>query len=246
VRIKTTKKNILLISLVLILLLSITACTLYPKYEWPTYDDELGEVLDIDGVVYRTLPETNWEPISNSSKVRKTGKLGSKNSSYGIFTYTSDVNRIFIYTENDSLFADVRHAKLYYRKDIDLPELNIQNVDEIYFKKWGTSSNSPYDSIVTDKQIIEDTINRISSGSQQLVTGGITLGFFDFVNNDYEGISIGFTARASQNKYWLITTSSPFANNRTCTEISQELLEKLVGEELPTAKEYLEQQQNSE
>ena len=243
--IKSIGKKLIVFAVISVMLLSIPACTFYPDYEWPTWDEEYGEVLDIDGIVYRTLPETCWEPFLGSQN-KKIGNLGSKKSSFGIFAYSSDVDRIFIFTENDSFFADVRNTRFYYRKDIELPELSEDSIDEISFKKWGTSSNSSYDYVVKDRQVIKDVLSLFDITTEEPRVGEERiqdLGLLYFTNSEYPGIKTSFWAEAFQNKYWLSFSKQGFNGH---VEISQELLEKLVGEKLPPAKEYLEQQQNSE
>ena len=237
-----------IIILITILMMTISSCNSsgsYTVYEKPTYDDEFGAVLDINGVLYRTLPETYWDPIFNTSKRILIGQIDYSKVSYGIYTFESDIYRIFIYTGYSSLNKftdDSRIGELYYRKDIDLPEFSANNIDSIAYHKRGNASEQyPYNNVVYDTNVINDVFNIINTTTEQSNegrTGEVILGNFYFLNSKYEGIHIGLWASIYQNKYWL-NFSKP--NKRFYFEIQRELLEKLVGEELPTAKEFLEQ-----
>ena len=244
--IKSIGKKLIVFAVIAVMLLSIPACTFYPDYEWPTWDEEYGEVLDIDGIVYRTLPETLWRPSTSDHSAIKIGKLGSKDSSYGVFTYESDTDRIFVFTEDDSFFADVRHKRFFYRKDVDLPEFLEENITCIAYKKWGDrSGEGSFNNSIEDRQLIEDVFTSFKTPTKQSSVGRVessTLRLLYFTNSDYKGICIVLSASAYENKYWISIDNT----GMKYAEVSQELMEKLVGEELPTAKEYLEQQTSGE
>jgi len=231
--------------LVLLIIISLSACKSYPVYEEMKPDPELGFVLNIDGVIYRTLPEVMWEPDPYNQNRIKIGNLDNKNTSIGIYVYELDVNRVFILRYEDKLFIDVAQKNLFYRADVDLPEFCASNVSSLYFTKPGNNSKEkPFDNTITDRQTIEDVFQAINKAKEHSGGGKKSVGNLYINLSEYEGICVILSVWAYQDKYWLdirdgITTYK-------LTEISHELIEKLVGEELPTAKEYLEQQTSGE
>ena len=119
----------------------LSACTSYPEYKWLPHDKEFGELVDIDGVVYREYPETMWKPdVYNQEKV-KIGRLKGSEVTYAVYIYELDVDKIFINIEREWSF-DANPPQWLYRKDIDMPEFSAENVDQISFSRWENTSKT--------------------------------------------------------------------------------------------------------
>ena len=215
------KKLIVFILLIMILIIPSTSCNYqasYPVYEKPSIDESIGRVLDIDGVIYRTLPKTDWSPDFDSKKT-KIGQIDYSKTNHEIYAFESDIDRIFIYTGQERVFGTARIEYLYYRKDIDFPDFCASNIDGISFK-----GNN-----VTNKQVIEEVFSLFENAEEQSVSGRPLVGLLYFTNLKYKGIHVPLAIYANNDKYWLRVGDS---NSRRYTEISKEILEELAGKEL--------------
>jgi len=217
-----------------------TSC-FFKKANVPMYDDmkpdpELGYVLDIDGMVYRTLPETLWKPDEYNYDSVKVGKLDSKNNSFGIYAFESDVDRIFIKRIYDKP-ASHTPVDWFYRADIDLPGFNASNTNSLSFSQKGNhTKEEPFNNIVTDKKTINAVFDSLDYASERPEVGNRIVGILYLNNSTYKGICVVVWAIAYEDKYWLSIRDG----GRMYAEIPHELMEEIVGEKMPPANEYTE------
>ena len=230
------RRQVTVIAVMLVLVFSVSACTSYPECKWLPHDKEYGEIVDIDGVVYREYPETMWRPdIYNQERI-KIGRLKGSDITYAVHAYELDVERIFISIEREWSF-DANTPRWLYRKDIDLTEFSAENVDHISFKKRGNASKTePFNNDLNDVEVIYEYFKAFEKASEPVGDYG-DLGALYLQNSKHQGLCVIMWASACQGKYWIdfIRSDTEFF------EVSQELMEKLVGEKLPTAEEFIEQ-----
>ena len=230
-----------LISVIFLVLLatSFSACKSYPVYEEMIYDKELGFVIDIDGVIYRTLPETLWEPANFSNRTQ-IGRTNNKSYSMGVYTFDSDVNNIFLLRQSDAIFEDIRQSVLLYRKDITLPEFSADSFDSASFIEIGDREIS---NNITERYVINSIFHSLESDGEYINggrVGNISVGHLYYSNSKIEGITVRSSLWAYENEYWLAT--GKVGETTHYVVISQDLTEKIVGKKMPSAKEFIEQQ----
>ena len=216
---------------------TISACMSYPVYEWLPSDREFGEMIDIDGVAYRELPMTMWRPDIYNQERFKIGRLKGPDITFSVYAYGLDIERVFINYEREG-FVDADTSRWLYRKDIELPEFSAENVSSISFSKWGNHSKTePFNNTVTDPQVIDEYFRTHEKAAERSGGGNIPLGTLYLSNAEYQSLCVIMKAGAYEGKYWISFNIS----RSVYAEAPQDLMEKLVGEKLPPAEEFIEQ-----
>ena len=231
------KRLLIATTLMMALVFFLSACSSYPEYERIKMDPIYGQTLNIDGVIYRQYPETIWRTdIYNQEKI-KIGRIKYPEVTNAVYIYELDVDRIFIRIERERSF-DANITRWLYRKDIDLPEFDAQSANCISFSRWeNTSKTEPFNNTVKDEQVISEYFGALEKAGERPTGDRGPLGELYLHNSEHQGICVIMRAAAWNGKYWIYFDRS----DTEFFEVSQELMEKLVGEKLPTAEEFIEQ-----
>lgn len=221
------KKLTLVFTLLFVLILA--GCENVHQYKVLPTDPQKGEMIEVDGVRYRTLPETVWRPLDGLELVTQIKGDGWESD---ICMYTLDAGHIFVMDQLNETnhFRDVTFSpKYYYREDITLPTYDRNGVDMLGFKKEGLFSNYVF---IQNKELT-DKIFELKDQSKKINIEGA----FDFVyylqlmNSNYPGIGIKATVYQKNKTYWIFFND----DDSTVSPISQDLLEQIAGEKLPVA-----------
>lgn len=150
-----------LIGCVIILL---SGCFMSANVKCEVYErqvtDEDGIIVNIDGVVYKTLPEPKWEGQKIGDFFGYAGEEKKK-----LYLSEGDNERNFIFIYDSALCPKgSTHSILLYRED--MPEPIAESIDKLL---WGESKKSDgemeynYSNIVTDKEIIKKLFNMLET-----------------------------------------------------------------------------------
>jgi len=234
-------KKTILIFVVCAMLFVLVGCV---NYDYLGSNEERGRTYDINGIVYRQLPETPWRPINHQEiflgKIDHNETTGRDLKSK-LYMFAFDVKKIFLVEEFDtvSIFdvifdldtseppADV----YYYRDDIELPSFDSNGIDRI-----GVMNDNGvlFIHTVEDQSIIEEVLQVIHESDEGDMnwTSREFLYELYFMSSQYEGIGIHASIAASEGYYWILDEEL-----RTFL-IPQTLVEKIVGKSLPPASVY--------
>jgi hypothetical protein len=226
------KKIILIVLLVCIMLAALNGCA-RPAYQL-YHDDEKGYYLDVDGVIYRSLPEVPWEPITYDLQQIGTiiGTDGENDKYYKLCSFKGDVNQIFLRGIYDKIpFYDENIASEYYyrRDDVEMPPFDSSGIDVIRIEHWG---NRSINKIVQEPEVIAEVIDVLNGDEKyNIVYSDEAQHLYKmyFMNSQYEGIAIYTSIVADKGIYWI--SDGEYYDY----PIPQSLLEEITGEMLPTA-----------
>ncbi len=221
-----------LISFILVLLLS--GCE---QIHYSGYNAEKGNMINMNGISYRSMPVTVWRPVSNQKTMVGTLRNFENNGqTYNLFTYVADENKIFLMQkEEGSRTIEI----FYYRDDIVLPTYDISGIDSIGFGNW---NDTEYTNIIKEPKTIEKLFNIKGDTNINDSPGYLPVFWLELMNSKYSGIGIGLIVYAKENTYW-IEVKNDF--NYNAAEIPQSILEEIAGKKLPTASEYIASQQKT-
>ena len=225
-------KKAILIFVVCTMLFVLAGCV---KYDYLGYSEEKGNTYDINGIVYRQLPETIWRPINYQKIFLGTidyNEIDGTDMKSKLYMFAFDAKKIFLVQEFEKFsFGEGLADGYYYRDDIEMPSFDSNGIDRI-----GVMNDNGvlFIHTVEDPSIIEEVLQVIhesDKGDMNWASRDFLYELY-FMNSQYEGIGIHASIAASEGYYWILDEEL-----RTFL-IPQTLVEKIVGKSLPPASEY--------
>lgn len=223
-------KKILCIYLIFILAILLASCKeALPEYKDLGRDPQMGDMLEVNGVKYRTLPNTYWRPLWTGLKQVALNNEGDRESD--VYMFTEDTKQIFVmqqYSDND-IFRDVNYSQnFFYREDITLPPYDRSGIDTLGFRKEDAKEYKK----IQNKELI-DQVFILKSKARKTIEWGFGAAYeMKLINSNYPGIGIDASIYQKEHKYWII-----FDVEDIVAVIPQETLEQIAGEKLPSPKE---------
>jgi len=226
-------KKIIPIIVICLLLFVITGCT---QYDYLGHSEEKGNMIDIGGVLYRSLPKTLWRPNAGDSVLIGYFRYvdGEK---INLYAFTADTKHMLLWDDPPGM---ERIRTYYYRDDIALPSYDSNGIDIIGF--IGREENK-LSNVTDNKDTIEKLFN-LKKNAPREEMAGVGVGGFSTIqcmNSDFQGIAIDASVCLKDNKYWVEFGDEWYYGY----EISQDLLEEIAGKKL-LAPEELRRQWDAE
>ena len=222
-------KKILSVCLICTLILVLTACENLPEYKEMGEDPLKGNMIEVNGIVYRTLPVTDWRPIWIKMKAVAKNKEYDRDSY--IFMEPEDTGQIFIMQQySDDEFSCMNYREnYYYREDVSLPPYDRSGIDMLGIEKEGSFSNYVF---IQNKELI-DQVFILKNKAYKPTKGGFDVLYdLQLMNSNYPGIGIDASICQKEQKYWIIFTVEDIV-----AVIPQDILEQIVREKLPPPSE---------
>lgn len=229
---------------------------------------DMGPMFEVEGIKYRYLPETFWQPINYATdtylgKVYSDKNIYPADSEFYIYNFEKkDVNKIFVILQGrkDHWYDDMERPRVYYyRADIKLPPFDRSGIDEVGYEYWGQEGikNIVSDPVAVDK--LFDVISTASNNQDFEWKNLYTVALLWLMNSNFPGIGIYMRVYAYGQDYWIeieppqrsyrgswSVTKNLYNPDTVYAKIPQELLEQIAGKKLPTASEYIASQQEEE
>lgn len=221
-------KRFFVITLICALLLALFGCSL-KVYKYLGDSDEKGILLDVEGVTYRSKPNTPWRPNIFNAKMIGVANIPGRGLQSGIYTCEGDTDRLFVIAIDETENKDISY---YYRDDTTLPDFNRNNIDTLII---GNNITMQEQNIITDPQKINKVFALFNMPAMQPLKGSIDLYDMNFMNSQYKGIAVHEFITAMDGEYWIVNWST----GNEMYRLPQDLLEELVSKKMPTASEYI-------
>ncbi len=223
-------KKVFLTLIALIVLFAMAGCSV-PVYNYLGEDPDKGGMIDVNGVIYKSLPETPWRPINYNTTLIGILNFPGEKEKAKIYTFNEDINKIFIMQtlDKETFFDEPAPQNYHYREDIALPPYDSSGIDKIGFKQ---GDETKYIDINNNKETIKKLFDiKINAQKTDIVGLGLVY-FLELMNSNLQGIGINLPVYEKDNTYWVL-----FDRNNHIAPISQDLLEEIAGKKLPTASE---------
>jgi hypothetical protein len=245
------KKNFRLAVLNILLLFIFTGCSSLPKYEIQGDFNE-GLNVNVGGVIYssgRGTPVnsgTIWEP---NNEYKKTLIGEDKNYSYGKFySFNEDSKKIFLVEKFDkeffSIFSEGFGDFNFKRTDIQLPAYDLNGIDKVGIANTDIPDYKDYKfiNISSDRQTIEKILALKNEPAIEGKTKYYKYCYTIFLmNSNFPGISIQLPVYLTSEDSYMVNMIYDGKDRG----ISQDLLEQIAGQKLPTPSEYIASQQKT-
>ncbi len=216
---------------VLLLLFVLAGCEKLPAYNFLGKDPVKGNLIEVNGAIYRSQPETAWRPLPTGLKLIGENQFSSGNNLKShISMFIGDLDRIFVMEtfSNNEMFREAFKENYYYREDVKLPPYDRSGVNMLGFKKVGSFSKY----VFTQNKESIDKIFELKDNALIASEGGFDSVYeLQLMNSNYTGIGIKVIVYQKNNTYWIFF-------NEFMSPISQEFLEQIAGEKLPEASGY--------
>lgn len=214
---------------VLLFVLILVGCGNVPEYKNMPSTPQKGNMMELNGVIYKMQPETAWRPLDWNG-IKLVARSTGFNWKSDVFMFPADTGHIFLMEQlSESGFRDVGfRPNYYYKEDITLPPYDRNGVNMLGFKKEGSSS----DGVFSQNEALIDEIFKLKNNAQADQTVDFDFVFeLQLMNSNYSGIGIKVNVYQKNSTYWICFNE--FSN--VISPISQELLEQIAGEKLPAA-----------
>ena len=224
-------RKILYVLLICILIFLLASCKeTVPEYKDLGRNPQMGDMIEVNGIIYRTLPNTEWRPLWIGLKLVALNKEGDRDSN--VYMFTEETRQIFVMQQysDDDFISDMNFREnYYYREDVTLPPYDRSGIDMLGIEKEGLYSNY----VFTQNKALIDQVFILKNKAYKPTKWG-----FDFVydlqlmNSNYPGIGIDASIYQKEQKYWIV-----FNVEDIVAVIPQDILEQIVGEKLPPPSE---------
>ncbi|MEG0794157.1 MAG: hypothetical protein RR399_10155 [Lachnospiraceae bacterium] len=250
---KIVTLSIVLVGLVVILLMILISSCAGKAYNFLGETEENGKMIEIEGVMYQTLPNMEWEPFDGyyNGDVTQIGHIAnltpySPYEKYRLYFYDDDADEhLFLMQRMKGIGTT---ELVYHRADYDFPEFDESGIDMIGFSKLNEYEGDGIFSVYTEKkEVIAELINIMQfEKTTEDNLESYWMAYIGILNKKLWENGAGVRVSVSANKNTYLLEYNAHNGERICKEISQKLVEEIAGERLPTPQEYVKMREEEQ